>query len=299
MTQWPFDMTPLLADAISPRPSRRGALSPFVLAIVIYVACLATVVLIHLHRDPPVAPAEARYTVQIIPSNEADADAIRMRAVALLQETPGVTAVTPISPAKSRALLAPWFEDPAILRSMSLPMLIDISARGGTGVDVETLKSRMAAVPGASVHALSDAKPRASVFERSVQPIVIVLLALSGLAVLAFASLAARSNLSANHESIELLHLLGARRRDLARALARDSRARVMHGAALGFVFAGATLGALYLAGRMTDATSLAIFDEEPFVLAVVAAIPMIALAIGIVASRYTVRRALNRLDAA
>ena len=248
-----------------------------------------------------------RLTVELPPlaatSNAAAAakvEADRLAAsLAVLRRSEGVARAEPVPRARVLALIEPWLGGGIEAAGLPLPQLIDVTLSPDAAIDRPALEGRLAAAaPGAVVddhRRWTDGLLRLARLGLAIALGVVMLVgAVAALSVV----LATRARLALHREAIELLHLMGATDRYIAREFARDALIVAFIGATAGLAPAAAVGGAV-LAG----APSLEI--GAPAALAggiglggwlALASLPLAAAALALVTAWITARRALRRM---
>lgn len=223
---------------------------PGLLAVMVYLAALATVGALAARGfvSDWDARLSAAATVQIPPidglSQQERLDAV----VRLLRVTPGIASVEPMPPSESAALLAPWL-GAELAGTLPLPLLIDLRLERGQEVDIASLATRIDnAAPGSTIddHGRWLAEARAlgnSVAIAGSCILVVVLLA----AVLAVV-FAVRTGLSVHREEIEILNLIGAPDRYIARQFQWHAGRLSLIGGVFGALLAVASIVGLQVA---------------------------------------------------
>jgi cell division transport system permease protein len=170
-------------------------------------------------------------TIRVVSQGAAqERDVAALRAI--LEETPGIAASTPLDDAAQAALLEPWLGPDLALDRLPLPRLIEVVP---DGLDVEGLRMRLAGdVPGAVLD--DHSSWRAPLVEaagglRALGWSALILI----LGVMAaIVTLAAKASLAANAEIVRVLRLMGARDFTVARAFTRRFTLRALSGSAIG-----------------------------------------------------------------
>ncbi len=160
-----------------------------------------------------------RLTVQIMPVGAAPPQTEVNAALALLQTTPGVIRATILSDAENLALVEPWLGPDAGLANLPFPRLIEALLAPGTTLDIRALSARLKQVAPHSV--LDDHGrwvERLRDVTNSVVFVALAVLILIAIATAATVAFATRAGLAAHKEIVELLHLMGAQDRFIARA---------------------------------------------------------------------------------
>ena len=232
-------------------------------------------------------------TVRIsAPAGEAAAQ--QAAALRVLEQTPGVTGITPLDRAAQRELLAPWLGAEVPLDALPLPVLIDIGV--DATFDAAGLRTRLAGeVPGAVLddHGRWRA-PLVAAAER-LRGLGVLSLALIAVSLGAMVTLAAQAALAANRQVIETLRLVGAEDIYIARAFVRRFTQRAAMGAligtAAGMIAVAILPGAAELDGGVL--TGLAFAGTQwlwPLVL------PLLAAIVAYAATRAAALRSLGEL---
>lgn len=297
--------------ALARDPSTRFL--PGLLAVLVYLAALAAIG--GLTAQSFVADWDRRLagslTVQIPPMVGAEARSSRAQSaerrdavLRLLKVTPGIADARAVPEAEAAALLEPWL-GPELVGTLPMPTLIDVRLATGQPLDRDALVERLEnAAPGTTLDDHARWLADAQALGRSI--------ALTGLAVIVLVSLAAvmavvfavRTGLGVHRDEIEILHLIGAPDRFIARQFQRHT-GRL---AALGGLF-GALLAAATVAGLRWAASGAGI-DTGPAGLAsllasidfgwrdwiALAGLPVAATAIATLTARASVMLSLARL---
>jgi cell division transport system permease protein len=217
MIRFPFasgPRVPPLAGAAA------GRFAPWLVALMVYVAALAGLGLILV--DGTLRASEnllsGRLTVQV----PAAASTARMETVlAALRQTPGVRSVHLLTPAETGRLLKPWLGAPVSLEELPVPRLIDVGLDPAAPIDMATLRAQLTSVvPDIRI---DDYYPIVDGLRARARPVQALLGAAIGGALLLVAVLAVfatKAALASRRSDIELLHLLGAEDRQIARPCA-------------------------------------------------------------------------------
>lgn len=145
-------------------------------------------------------------------------------AIDLLTATPGVTGATVLEQAELERLLRPWLGDNVTQLDIALPTMIAVTTKPNVAIDQADLQQRLGAiVAGARIDDHGDWVDDALHFLRAIQAFSAFLVAL----VLAAAALTiifvTRTGLAVHQPVIEILHVIGARDRYIARQFQAQS----------------------------------------------------------------------------
>lgn len=275
---------------------------PWITGLMVYLAVVAlamTMVLADASEDWR-AGLSGTLTVQIMPDAGAGADGLDARtraATKLLRATPGIRHARVLTDDEIAALLAPWLGSGVMATGLPLPRLIDVGLDAGAGLDTAALASRLAAaVPGASLDDHSVWLDRLLSLIGAIEVVALVALALIGLAGVTIVVFTTRSGLAIHEDVVMVLHMIGARDSYIARQFQIHVLGLALKGGLIGFACAAATFAAL---GAMTAGigeTPMPELSLSARQWGVLAALPLVAAAIGTATARLTVMRAIGRM---
>lgn len=161
-------------------------------------------------------------------------------ALRVLNSTDGVEAARALTAEEQQSLLAPWFGADVPVDDLPIPQLIEV-IETSDGFDAAGLRLRLQAeAPGALLDDHTRwRRPLVAAAER-LRTLALFSILLIGGAMAAIITLAANSALASNARVIEVLRLVGAEDRYIARAFVRRFTLRTLAGA-----FSGIVLGSL------------------------------------------------------
>ena len=230
-----------------------------------------------------------RWTVE---TTAADAD----RAVAALKATAGIAEVRIVPADEMRHLLQPWLRDATLTAQLPLPTLIDIVIDRGRPPSSTALTQQLAAAaPGAKLDdhgAWTRDLLRIAEAGEAMGLAVFATIALT--AVLTVAA-TARARLAVNRDEIELLHSLGATDGFIAGQFQAGAFRATIVGAVIGAVLAAAVILAV-IKGAPPVIPFVAELRLEPIDWAVLALVPLGAVLLAMLATRWTAYGLARRL---
>ncbi|XWN30351.1 MAG: hypothetical protein ROR55_23145 [Devosia sp.] len=202
-------------------------------------------------------------SVTVLPLDGDPIERRLQRVADAMAVTPGLETITVTSQREAEALLAPWLGNEVDLSLLPVPRLV--TAERGEDFDANSLSLRLADVPGVSLDdhsAWSDRLARmAGAAAWGTLAILGLMLAATAITVV----FATRAALSTNAATIEVLHVLGAEDRFIARAFRRRFLGIGVKGAFVGVILAVGLLGAveLYaLLGVSSGAPAASLFGD-------------------------------------
>lgn len=295
----------LLRRRPSDLPLARDPSSRFLVWLTALMTCLATLALAGAMMVSEVAQRwdsglAGGLTVQVSPLPGDPAAALLAErvdaALAVLRGTSGIAAARALTTAEASHLLEPWLgPDAANDPLLPVPALIDVAVGGR--VDVEALGARLAAAaPGVTVddHAawLSDLRAFAGAVEMAAFGVMAVV---GGAGVLAVV-FAVRAGLAIHRNVVQLLHLMGASDRYVARQFEAHVLALALRGGFGGLALAALTLAGLgHAAGGLT-ASLLPDLELTPWQWAALLVVPATASILAVATARWTVLRTLESM---
>ena len=279
--------------------------TPWVIAILMMLTLLAAAAGIGLARSAnAIGDAIAgRVTVQIVTANPvaraAQAAALRRRAAG----EPYVRAARAVEQDELLATLGQWFgseggDDP-VLKSLPLPALVDIDFVGGSDRAGQMARLRAlvaAAAPGARIIPHAEWLGPVARLIRSLAWVAGGLVLLMIAASAAVVIMTARAALGSHYATIEMLHLIGATDRQIARLFQRRIAIDTAYGIALGSAVAAAIL--LLIGWQWSGVTAglAATASLGPAGWALLLALPLLAIALAALTARQTLLAALKKI---
>ena len=197
-------------------------------AVMVFLATLAAgaVLLVRLATTEWTAGVVSEATAQLLPGDGESTQALLARAekaAAVLRKQPGVREARVLSARENRALLEPWLGSAGLSAELPLPALIAIRLDRTRPAAIETLRQalRKAGMRDVQVDAHGRWVRELSDLSRTALWLGIGVLALLVVALVLLVSHAARAALQANRETLQVLHLIGAQDRFIARQVQR------------------------------------------------------------------------------
>lgn len=216
-------------------------------------------------------------------------------ALTVLRATPGVRTAEALTGDDTARLLEPWLGPGAADPLLPMPRLIDVVTDGP--VDTAALALRLAsAAPGATLddHAVWLADLRA--FAGAVHLAALGIVVLVGGAGVMAVVFAVRAGLAIHRGVVELLHLMGAADRYVARQFESHVLDLTLRGGLVGLALALATLAGIGHASAGLRAGMLPDLALAPWRVALLAVVPATACLLAVLTARWTVLRRLESL---
>lgn len=273
---------------------------PWVIAIMVTLTVIAAAGGLALNNVVTKAEAELAggATVQIVEALPAERNRQAIAAEALLAQHPAVASIRRVPDAELDALIEPWLGVGASNESVPVPALIDVRFRATASE--ENLNALRGILESAAPAARIDAQASwlLPVFSAisSLQWLAGALVIMLGLTSAAAVWLAARSALGTNHDTIEIVHLLGGTDTQIARIFERSIGFDATLGGAVGLAIG---LVIILLLGQQFDALGSGMMaggglNWLDWVL--IALIPIACVAVAMLTARFTVVAALRRM---
>ena len=218
-------------------------------------------------------------------------------ALAALLQTAGVATAVPLKTAEVTALLEPWLGTGNIPGDLPVPVLIDVTIEPGASVDLKALATLLKnIVPGATLNDNGVWLEQIIRLARSIQWVAGIVVGLVGGAAVAIIVFATRAGMAVHQDTIELLHVIGARDSYIARQFQFQAMKVSLTGGVIGLALAGVTLGVLALAGGGARSPLVPRAGLDALQWGALAALPVLAALIATATARATVSRALREV---
>jgi cell division transport system permease protein len=244
-------------------------------------------------------------TVQVPPPAKPDAAAMQKRVEATLSALrvmPNVAGADPVPDAKVRSLLEPWLGNAAGMDELPLPVLIDVRLKDPDKVDLVAMKKELERIgPDISLDSHRLWLDALTGRVRWAQIIALGVVLLNALAAVGTVVFATRTGLMVHLRIIEVLHLMGATDRYIARQFAMQALRLGLRGGLIGIVPA---LLALVLATRIGGDWAGGDFGGwlgpdvalRPWQWAALLLVPLATAAIAVATAWRTVMRTLEKM---
>ncbi len=216
-------------------------------------------------------------------------------ALTILRSAPGVKSAQALTAADTARLLEPWLGPEAADPLLPMPRLIDVVTDGP--VDVAGLADRLkSAAPGATLddHAVWLADLRS--FTGAVHLAALGLVALIGGAGVMSVVFSVRAGLAIHRHVVELLHLMGATDRYIARQFERHVVALSLRGGSVGLGLAVLTLIGVRHAAHGLRASLMPDLTLAVWQWASLGLVPLAAATLALLTARWTVLRTLEAM---
>lgn len=190
------------------------------MAVMCYLACLAIGALILVDRAVKAwtGGLAREMTVQVRQVQDADIEAEVAKAKGILETFAGVVEVEVLSRDASASLLEPWLGSRS-LDGLPIPRLIRVRTTGGASFDSAGLSERLGAVKGVILDTHQKWQAELTRMARALSLLSYLILGLISLSTVAIVIFATRAVLQANRHVVDLLHLIGAYDRYIARQI--------------------------------------------------------------------------------
>ena len=269
---------------------------PWIVALKVYLAALALAGALALNGAVAEWQGARAGTITVqVPPPGADDDTDHVdAAVAVLRATPGVAQADALARAEIVALLEPWLGAGNVDVELPLPWLIDVKLDGETPLDTAALDARLkAAAPGAEIDDHGEWLARVASAARAVQFAALAVVLAIVAATVGTVVFTTRTSLALHHDTVEVLHLIGAQDGFIARSFGRLALRLGLKGGLIGLVLAALTLAAVGTFSSGLEAPLLPRLSLTPAAYLALALLPVASALVAMVTARVTVLRAL------
>ena len=283
-----------------PSENIHGRLLPWVIAVLVVLAGLAMLIALGLQMTARTwhQGLAQSLTVQVINADKAARDREVAAALAELHKTPGIAAAAEETSDQVVALLEPWLGKGNVGPDLPIPALIDVKLADGPPVDVTALGAALAKVaPSARVDAHERWLADLLVLMRIVQWIGGVIVGLVGLATVAIIIFATRAGLATHRETVEIVHMMGAKDSTIAGAFQWRFLWVGVKGAIIGLAALAAGIGVVHVINQRLEGALLPQLLPPPEVLASLLVLPVVAGLLTMLTARFAVMRALADMN--
>lgn len=209
---------------IVPAGSVTGRSLNLVITIMCFLACLTAgaVHMINESANAWVRDIASEVTVQVEPVQKGDIEKTVADVVQFIRRQPGVIGARPLSASENAALLEPWLGQSDALRTLPMPRLIAVEIDRAAPPNMTSIKAALEKqFRGINLDDHRQWQQQIRAVTRSLALGGIAILVLVGAATMAIIVSATRSALASNREIVEVLHLVGANDRFIAREFSR------------------------------------------------------------------------------
>ncbi len=278
-----------------------GRFLPWLIGLMVYLAALAASGALALDRalESWNRGLEGSLTIELPPPADAG-DGGLAAALAALRGSDGVIAARPLERIEIARLLEPYL-GADLPQQLALPRMIDVTIDPAR-LDRAALAARLAAAaPGAVLDDHRLWLDRLAALVRATEATSLLIVLLIAAAAVTTVVFTTRTGLSVHRDVVELLHVIGARDRYIARQFELQALRLGLAGGGLGLLLAVATLMALAHAGAaaaMLGETALPLPEVAlaPWHYAVLMVLPLAAALLAMLTARLTVLGALARM---
>jgi cell division transport system permease protein len=284
------------------REQRLGLMFAVLVAVMVYIASLAVAAegALALFTSGWSMNVHSRLTVEVpFPEGNAPSQGKRVKKISdFLQSLPDVAQVSPLSEGDIARLLKPWVVDASALASLPLPTLIDVDVKEGATLDADALRQKLSAsISDVRVSSHAEGLEHLVRLVDSFRLLGGLMIALTALILVIAISLICRAAMAVQHDTIELLHFMGATDSDIAKQFLYHARRLSLPASLLGFVLAAATTAVLL--------TFLRSFWGQPLILGLawlapgvmMALVPLAAFFVAHAVARFSVLSLLRGMS--
>jgi cell division transport system permease protein len=288
---------------IVPERSVAGRTLVLLVAIMTFLSAvtLGGVVLVQKSALAWSADVGREVTIEIRPVEGEVMESNLRTAVALAEQTPGVTAARAISLEESQQLLEPWLGSGVDLSAIDVPRLVVVQLGDPAEADLAKLERDLASVKGASLDTHAAWRQQLNAMAGTIVVSGLLVLSLIVLATVLTIIFATRGTMASNREIVDVLHFIGASNSFIAgefqgRFLSIGFRGGIVGGIAAIVFFFGVGLTAGSVVPDEASAQLGILFGRFSLgldgILGILAVVPVIA-SLTAITSRLTVRRFL------
>ncbi len=279
-----------------PAKSLREGLLPWVIGVMLFLCTLSLTGALAIGKGLAnwSDSLTSNFSVQIVVKDPSERARQTASVIKLLKATPGISNANVLAEAEILALLSPWLGDMPIGSDLPIPTLIEVKLADGAPIDLAALGERLhATASGAQIDDhqawMTQVLDLAGVMQMLLMGVVFMVV-LSTVAIVIFGC---RAGLATHHESIEIMHLMGAEDKTISKAFDQRYLAHGLKGGLFGVILAA---GVLWLLADLAVKMGQGLISSsmpDPENLLWLALLPLSAAVLTMVTARITVRKAL------
>jgi cell division transport system permease protein len=238
--------------------------------------------------------AAGSLTVQIVTVDADDRQRQTQKAIKLLQQTPGVAAASTIDDEAMAALLEPWIGETSLTDKLPIPAMIDVTLMHGITIDLSALESLLQSeVPDARVDTHEQWLDDLLSLAIATQMIAVAVILMMLVATVAIIVFTARSSMLAQRETVEIVHMLGAKDSLIAGAFQKRFWSVGLRGGLIGLLLIGLVIGGLYFLSLNVQSAYLPRVTFHLETAIILCLLPVVTGLVTMWTARVTVNRAL------
>jgi len=270
---------------------------PFIVAVMVFLALLAlsTVFLVHNKITDWRQVLTGTLTLQILPDEVGEVtEDLELRVASVLSDHRGITGFRKIGEEETAQLLSTWFGEEGLPADLPLPTVFDVQSEGA---DIKALQGKLNQM---SDRIVMDSHQ--SWLEKVIrliqrfQLVGIVAVVLILLAAISVVVISTKTAMAVHGETIEILHLIGAKDFFIAFQFARKAFVVSFLGSVLGAVLAAVLVLVIALAAQDLALEQFSSILFSPLQVGVLAGLPMLAAILTMAVAAWTVSATLKRM---
>ena len=284
---------------ILPKRGRTAGLLALAIGVMVYLASMAMAggMAITITTQSWKVDLNETLTIKIDQLEGRNEEADMAAVLEILKTVPGVASARPVTNREMTDLLAPWLGENINFKDLGLPLLIDVERDKRYSVDSERLKQQLIEVaPGAQLDDHGIWRTALEALALTIQIIAFGVVTLIILATVAVVIFATKADLAAHNETVQVLHLVGARDKYIAGEFQRYFLKIGIRGGIFGFTLSSGTLiGFSYLADIIDQAFLTALAPGLLSYLILLPA-PLLVAVVAMTTAKATVLQTLSKM---
>lgn len=280
-----------------------GRFVPWIVALMVYLATISLMVAFSVSAliNRWDSGFSSQLTVEIPATNlfnshaVEEASAVRGQVAQVLLKTPGIGTVRTLSKDEILSTLKPWLGKRSDLANLPLPTLMEVEISDRTYLNYEILQNNLRRIsPGIVVEDHLGWQEGVLDLAHSAQVIGFLIVAMIILAAVSTIAFTSQTSLIIHRNIIEILYLIGATDRYIARQFQHHAFRVGLRGGFMGFVFSVTTFFLLKFFARHIDTTLLDEVISTAGVWIIAGAVPLFIAVFMMLSAKFAVRLALR-----
>ena len=243
---------------------------------------------------------QSRMTVEIPAADDDNqtTQAERVKQVMnLLQAIPQIERAIALPDSEVTRLLTPWIDQPDLLKALPIPVLIDVERKSDGILTADDLRQQLKLI--VKNVRVDDHASWLTDLENLVNGMTVMaglIIAITAITLLIAVSLICHAIMATEHDTVSLLHILGASERDIADHFQKHTQRLATPSALIGFGLAMGSSGILlYFLRHFLDPSMLQ-WSHWTILGLMTFLVPVVAIVMASVAARFSIIKQLHSL---
>ncbi len=177
--------------------------------------------------------------IPVLDSEHAPPEEAVNKIINALEQSQGVAMVARVEPQKLQKMLVPWLGETMAKAELPLPIVLDVTLKNGTTVDIPKLQEALAQIIAGTEVDTHEAWVTAFIsFSTAIRTVITMFAVLIVVSIGLMIAFTSRASLHLHSKAVHLLHSVGAEDNYIARQFQQEACSLTMRGAGAGCIIA-------------------------------------------------------------